>query len=29
LRRLEVAGFLSRQRGFPDTYRLHVPPVRS
>ena len=29
LRRLEAAGFLSRQRGsacIPDTYRLHLPP---
>ena len=31
LKRLVEAGFLSRQRGsagFPDTYRLHLPPVR-
>lgn len=31
LRRLEAAGFLSRQRGsahVPDTYRLHLPPQR-
>ena len=30
LRRLEAAGFLSRQRGsaaIPDTYRLHLPPL--
>ena len=29
LRRLEAAGFLSRQRGsaaIPDTFRLHLPP---
>jgi hypothetical protein len=31
LRRLVEAGFLSRQLGsgiVPDTYRLHLPPVR-
>ncbi len=31
LQRLEAAGFLSRQRGsacIPDTYQLHLPPVR-
>jgi hypothetical protein len=30
LRRLVEAGFLSRHRvaGVPDTYRLHLPPVR-
>ena len=31
LRRLVEAGFLSRQRGVgivPDSYRLHLPPVR-
>ena len=31
LRRLVDAGFLSRQQGsgvVPDTYRLHLPPVR-
>ena len=31
LKRLVEAGFLSRQRGsasIPDTYRLHLPPVR-
>jgi hypothetical protein len=31
LRRLEEAGFLSRQRSpgpIPNTYRLHLPPVR-
>ena len=31
LRRLVEAGFLSRQPGsgvVPDTYRLHLPPVR-
>jgi hypothetical protein len=31
LRCLEAMGFLSRQRGsacIPDTYRLHLPPVR-
>ena len=31
LRRLEEAGFLSKQRGQgrdPTTYRLHLPPVR-
>ncbi len=31
LRRLAVAGFLSRVSGsgrVPDTYRLHLPPVR-
>jgi len=31
LRRLERAGFLTRQRGsacIPDTYRLHLPPVQ-
>ena len=30
LRRLVEAGFLSRHRvgGAPDTYRLHLPPVR-
>jgi hypothetical protein len=30
LRRLEAAGFLSRQRGsacIPDTYRLHLPTL--
>ena len=29
LRRLVEAGFLSRHRvaGFPDTYRLHLPPM--
>jgi hypothetical protein len=32
LRRLEAAGFLSRQRGsacIPDTYQLHLPLVQS
>ena len=32
LGRLLAAGFLSKQRGTgraPDTYRLHLPPVRS
>jgi hypothetical protein len=31
LRRLVEAGFLSRHRvpRVPDTYRLHLPPVRS
>ena len=32
LRRLVEAGFLSREHGpgrAPDTYRLHLPPVRS
>jgi hypothetical protein len=31
LRRLVAAGFLSRHRvaGVPDTYRLHLPLVRS
>jgi hypothetical protein len=31
LRRLETAGFLTRQRGsgpVPDLFRLHLPPVR-
>jgi len=31
LRRLIAAGFLSRTQGsgvMPDTYRLHLPPVR-
>ena len=31
LRRLEKAGFLTRQRGsgpVPDLFRLHLPPVR-
>ena len=31
LRRLQAAGFLSKQRGQgrdPTTYRLHLPPVR-
>ena len=31
LKRLVEVGFLSRQRGsasIPDTYRLHLPPVR-
>jgi hypothetical protein len=31
LRRLTEVGFVSRQRGsawIPDTYRLHLPPVR-
>jgi hypothetical protein len=31
LRRLTDAGFLTRQRGtahFPNTYQLHLPPVR-
>jgi hypothetical protein len=28
LQRLMWAGFLTRQRGVPDTYRLHLPPQR-